>query len=414
MATLHLPKLVMRVRFPSQTPYAGVIGFEYTFEMRCIGIKRIITIFMIMAMLMLAFASCKKSETPSGDSEGGEQIRSEVENGEEPGGEDSSSAPSDAPSSTVSNRKINYLTGETATGDNTIRPVAVMISNAKVNIPQSGISNADIIYEAVTEGGVTRLMALYSNMDTIGKTGSIRSARDQFIQLMLPLNAIYVHIGTSTSAKRMLDFYSYNDIDGIYLGFLAFQYDTEMAKIKSSEHCWFTNSDLIKAGIEKNSITTKNSFYPAFNFTESGSVVPLESDDVQQVKFSYSGYSDVTFTWDKNQNKFLKTAFGVPHTDAENGQQLAFDNVFIILTDIGIQEENGILPEFDFESGGSGWYFYGGKMQEITWKKGEPVDPLIIMDKGGNPIKVNTGKTYVGVLGNDRLDTVEIVTATEG
>ncbi len=370
---------------------------------------------MILAVLMLALASCKKNETPVDDPESGEQIRSEVEQVENPENSEErgdSSEPSDAPSATVSNKKINYLTGEAATSDNTIRPVAVMVSNAKVNIPQSGISNADIIYEAVTEGGVTRLMALYSNIDTIGKTGSIRSARDQFIQLMLPLNAIYVHIGTSTSAKRMLDFYSYNDIDGIYLGFLAFQYDTEMAKIKSSEHCWFTNSELIKAGIAKNGITTKNSFYPAFNFTEPGSTVPLEGDDVKQVNFSYSGYSDVSFTWNPESGKFLKTAFGVPHTDAENGQQLAFDNVFIILTDIGVQEENGILPDFDFETGGSGWYFYGGKMQEISWKKGEPVDPLIILDKNGDPIKVNTGKTYVGILGKDRLDTVEIITET--
>jgi len=199
-------------------------------EKRCIVIKRIISILMIMALLMFAFASCKKNETPSDSSDGSEQIRSEVESEESSENTEDSSEKSDSPSSAVGNKKINYLTGETATGDNTVRPVAIMVSNAKVNIPQSGISNADIIYEAVTEGGVTRLMALYSDMDSIGKTGSIRSARDQFIQLMLPLNAIYVHIGTSTSAKRMLDFYSYNDIDGIYLGFLAFQYDTEMAR----------------------------------------------------------------------------------------------------------------------------------------------------------------------------------------
>ena len=187
-----------------------------------------------------------------------------------------------------------------------------------------------------------------------------------------------------------------------------------MAKIKSSEHCWFTNTDLIRAGIEKNSITTKNGFYPAFNFTEPGTVVELESEDVEKVNFSYSAYADVSFTWDAEKGKFLKSAFGVPHTDAETGQQLAFDNVFIILTDVGIQEENGILPDFDFSKGGSGWYFYGGKYEPIAWQKGEPVDPLIFLDASGDPIKVNTGKSYVGVLAKDRLDTVEIITAEAG
>ena len=182
---------------------------------------------------MAAFTRCvKKSpepDTPQPESEVTEPAESGDTGEEEPSAEPAEG--DKTPSGTVKNRNINYLTGETATGDNTFRPIAVMISNAKINLPQSGLTDADIIYEAVTEGGVTRMMAVYSDINSIKRSGSIRSARDQFIELMLPLNAIYIHIGTSTSAKRMLDFYSYNDIDGIYLGFLAFQYDTEMAKI---------------------------------------------------------------------------------------------------------------------------------------------------------------------------------------
>ena len=63
-------------------------------------------------------------------------------------------------------------------------------------MPQSGISQADIIYEAVTEGGVTRLMALYSNLSKVPYVGPVRSARTQFVEMMLPLNAVYVHIGS--------------------------------------------------------------------------------------------------------------------------------------------------------------------------------------------------------------------------
>ena len=145
----------------------------------------------------------------------------------------------------VKRKEYNYLTGMPfADGaDKTARPIAVMINNLKIAHPQSGLTNADIIYEAVTEGGITRLMALYSDIEKIDKVGPVRSARDRFVEMMLPLNAIYVHIGSSTSASKMLNFYSYKDIDGIYLGSLAFDQNTELAKSKGPEHSWFTNKE---------------------------------------------------------------------------------------------------------------------------------------------------------------------------
>lgn len=306
--------------------------------------------------------------------------------------------------------EYNYLTGMPFENeeDKTARPIAVMINNAKIALPQSGLANADIIYEAVTEGGVTRLMALYSDIDVISRVGPVRSARDRFIEMMLPLNAIYVHIGTSTSAKRMLNFYSYQDIDGIYLGTRAFLYDSEMAKTKSSEHCWFTNKDLITEGINANSINTKNSFYPAFDFVDyKESPRTLSGKRANSISFVYSDYADVSFNYDETSGKYLKNAFGAPHMDADTGTQLAFDNVFVVLADIGVQEENGVLADIDL-SEGEGYYFSGGKYEKVLWKKGSPENPLIMYDTHGDVLKTNTGKTYVGILGTDRESTLTI------
>lgn len=344
-------------------------------------IKRIISILLTLLIASFALTAC-----------------SSVSDGNDGGTED------------VPQKEYNYLTGLpfAAGADKTSRPVAVMINNAKIALPQSGLTNADIIYEAVTEGGVTRLMALYSDIDSIERVGPVRSARDQFIEMMLPLNAIYVHIGTSSSAERMLNFYSYQDIDGIYLGFLAFEYDSNLAKVKSAEHCWFTNKDLIKAGIEKTGITTKNSFYPAFEFVEYGkSPRKLSGAVANTVSFSYSDYADVSFAYDESSGKYMKSAFGAPHMDADTNLQLSFDNVFVIVANVGIQEENGVLPDFDL-SAGKGYYFNGGKCEEITWQKGNPEDPLLLFDKHGDILQVNTGKSYVGILGSDRQNTLVI------
>ena len=350
------------------------------------GIKRIVTAVVALALAAGMFTGCEEKISNSGLN---------IED--------------------VPQAQYNYLTGLPfeSEEDKSVRPIAVMVDNLKVAVPQSGLSGADIIYEAVTEGGITRMMAVYSDIDDIQRVGPVRSARDRFVELMLPLNAIYVHIGSSTSAQRMLNFYSYQDIDGIYLSFVSFEYDSELAKTKSAEHCWFTNKDLIKAGIEKNSIRTKNNFYPAFEFVEYGSEprVP-EEQRANTVSFKYSGYADVSFIYDESTGKYLKNSFGIPHMDALTNQQLSFDNVFVLTAQVGIQEENGILPDFDM-SEGEGYYFYGGMCEKVRWKKGAPENPLIIYNEDGEVIKVNPGKSYVGLLDEEMLDTLTISEETQ-
>ncbi len=125
------------------------------------------------------------------------------------------------------------------------------------------------------------------------------------------------------------------------------------------------------------------------------------------ISYRYSDYADVTFSYDRESGRYLKTAFGVPHTDAATGAQVGFDNVFVLIADVGIQEENGILMDFDL-SRGEGYYFYKGMYQKITWQKGEPENPLLIYDEDGEILKVNPGKSYVGLLDNVQLPTFSI------
>ena len=90
----------------------------------------------------------------------------------------------------------SYLTGEPVS--ETIgkqRPYAIMINNIDVSLPQSGVSQAEMIYEAQVESGITRLMAVFQDVDNIEKIGSIRSARHYYIDFANDNDAIYVHYG---------------------------------------------------------------------------------------------------------------------------------------------------------------------------------------------------------------------------
>lgn len=309
----------------------------------------------------------------------------------------------------VEKREYNYITGEALEDtDSTQRPVAIMVDNSKYALPQYGISNADIIYEMVTEGGITRLMAVYSDLNDVELVGPVRSARDQFVQFVLPLNAIYVHIGCSIYASNMLNAYNYQDIDGLYLGVTSFDFDKEREKTYAYEHCWFTKANLIRDGIAATGLNTTGNLYPAFNFADhTKAPVTLEiGEDATNIALAYSSYTDVAFHYNAADGKYYKDTYGTAHMDAATNTQLSFDNVLLLHTIVSLYED-GLCTSFDL-SQGEGYYFYGGKYIPVMWEKGNPENPLKITDLDGNLIEINTGKSYVGIFDSSMLSTLNI------
>ena len=129
------------------------------------------------------------------------------------GGDDSSSStsvstpPASAPPATSSSTpepeasvlEAAYLTGEEKGPDypEGKRIAAVMVNNVFDSRPSYGLSEAQILVESKVEGGITRFMAMYQDYENIPRVGSLRSARDQFVQLLIPTYGFYVHEGPS-------------------------------------------------------------------------------------------------------------------------------------------------------------------------------------------------------------------------
>lgn len=100
---------------------------------------------------------------------------------------------------------VNPLTGlPIEEGRENSRPVAVMINNIKKAQPLLGVQDADLLYECLVEGGITRILAVYQDPQDIPVIGSVRSARPYYIHLASSLDAIYVHVGGSTQARNLL------------------------------------------------------------------------------------------------------------------------------------------------------------------------------------------------------------------
>lgn len=300
---------------------------------------------------------------------------------------------------------VNPLTGleKTSSYVEGRRPVAIMINNIQKALPQSGIADAEVIYEMVTEGGITRMMAVFSDYEKLGKVGPVRSTRDQFVQFILPMNAICVHIGSSIYATEMLRKYEYPTIDGIYLGTTTFAFDqVRSANGYSNDHCFYTDASLVAQGIAQTGINSDGGTIQLFKFNPPNAQPVMPTDGAAtRVDFSFSGANNAYFEYNSEHKVYYKGEFDAFQTDESTGAILSFTNVFVLSTNVTLKPD-GLCTEFDF-SKGEGVYFSEGKFQKIRWEKGDETAPLKVYDTDGNELTVNTGKSYIAFVDSDTL-----------
>ncbi len=308
----------------------------------------------------------------------------------------------------IVNYDINPLTGKVPVEGQAegTRPIAVMVDNITAALPQTGISLADVIYEAETEGGITRLMALFSDPNAITAIGPVRSVRSQFAELAMAQNAILVNIGSSTYADDLLNYFGYQNVDGLYLGETSFKFDAPRAQAVGNQHAWYTDSAKIAAGIATYTIPTTGGYYPLFTFSEDDTAV-IESGKVASlVNFKFSTVSAVEFIFNAETGLYQKSYNGAPQQDVLDNSQLAFDNLFVLFCDVTL-EPDGYVTNFALTQG-EGVYVNDGKYIDVTWRKGNPDDQLKVYGEDGEEITVAQGKSYIAMVAKSRQGTLVI------
>jgi hypothetical protein len=94
------------------------------------------------------------------------------------------------------------------------RPLGVIIENHGDARPQSGLNNADLIYETVAEGGITRFLAIFHSTPA-SEIGPVRSARDYFAELANEWGVLFAHVGGSDEVLAQLAQKQYKNIDSL-------------------------------------------------------------------------------------------------------------------------------------------------------------------------------------------------------
>lgn len=310
--------------------------------------------------------------------------------------------PSEAASQTVSQAQapkyaVNPLTGvrDLEFDAENARPVAIMINNIKTAWSvQTGLGSADIIYETMVEGGITRLMAVYKDCSRAPEIGTIRSARYSYGELAFAHDAIYVSNGADQ--RYFVPFYKEIGLNWYNLGSKNGGYRVKNGK--ALEHTMYTTGERLNKGFDKYGLrrTIKPSAAgPMFDFNDPDSPTVPSGGACKSVTVVFSGRYKSGYTYDAKTGLYLKTQGGEPHSDYRTGEQLAVKNVFVLFADVSAFPD-GYHMKTDL-TGGEGYYVSQGGYMNIKWSKGDPASPIKITDAGGKPVKVNAGTSWISL-----------------
>ncbi|MDR0404980.1 MAG: DUF3048 domain-containing protein [Oscillospiraceae bacterium] len=301
---------------------------------------------------------------------------------------------SDSP---VSQKILNPLTGlELPSQKYDVRPIAVMINNSKTAQPLIGVHASDLIYEVSVEGGITRLMALYQDPWEVESIGSVRSARDYYINLANGHDAIYAHIGGSPQADEMMEDGKIDHFNiSSYYG--AMWRDEFRMKNLGYEHSAFTSGrkiiDLITVNNVRYKIDRKK--IPFQKFDEDSQVVE-EGSPAYHMKVEFSNYKPTIFDYDEGSRGYLVSQFGTKQMDGKYNRQVQRGNVLVLKTEISTINSKG-LKEIKLENG-EGLYMSRGKVMDIKWSKESEGAPFKYETKNGGNLVMVPGKTYICIV----------------
>ncbi len=284
--------------------------------------------------------------------------------------------------------------------DENRRPVAVMINNIKKALPQYGLSKASIVFEALAEGGITRLLAVFEDVSEVPQIGTIRSSRPIYLDLAESIDAVYVHIGASPEAYSRIandGIDSYDLIDGKNNA----MYWRDKSRIQSSgyEHSVFTSGDKLAEKFLNDGIrmTRSSKYGKMFNFSET--IPSYGVKDATKISAKFSSYKTGTYTYDESIGLYRIGQYGTSHIDAETGNQLAFKNVFILrMNSYVIAGDTAGRLRFESVGEGTGYYFVNGGKRAITWKRGAKDAPFKFYDASGAELEVFPGDSYIAIV----------------
>lgn len=271
--------------------------------------------------------------------------------------------------------------------------IGVMIENSEYARPQSGLSQASVVYEAIAEGGITRFLTLFQDTNP-ADIGPIRSVRPYYLQWALGFDASLAHVGGSPEALSDIRSWGAKDLD-------QFFNSAAYHRISSREapHNVYTAVDTLnQLSISKG--------YTSSNFTPwtRKADAPAKQVTARTVNLTLSGpLYNVHYDYDAVSNSYKRSEAGAPHLDANGSVQISPKVVIGLVTPYGLQSD-GKHSDYGTIGSGPAYVFQDGTITIGSWHKADDKGTMTFTDDVGKPLALNAGQTWLtAVTGADKI-----------
>lgn len=308
------------------------------------------------------------------------------------------------------------------------RPLGVMIENHEDARPQSGISFADVVYEAVAEGGITRFLSVFYCQDA-GIVGPVRSARTYFLDFISEYgnSPLYAHVGGANQpgpadALGQIDDYGwtgYNDLNQFSIGFPTFWRDYDrLGHTAATEHTMYSSTEKLWALAKTRGLTNVDKKGQSWD----GNFVKYNfKDDAKETQRGKAQTVHLEF-WDTTPNYFVDWKFdpvlnlykrftgGKVHIDNNTKNQLTAKNLVVLfMTERSANDgyPGNVHLLYGTKGRGKAVFFMDGKRVNGTWEKDKRTARTLLFDENGNEIKFDRGVIWFSIMPTDGVLTVK-------
>jgi len=270
------------------------------------------------------------------------------------------------------------------------RAVAVKVENQADARPQSGLDLAELVYEEIVEGSITRFIAIYLDNEA-SEMGPVRSARPMDVNILAPINPLLVLSGGSPVVMQTLErskvYFITEDNESYFW----------RARDRRAPHNLYTSTALVRSALKDWNIETFQWKEDLFRFGEPGAYATVTALNVD-----YPGPYKVGYQYDAASGRYLRSQAGQPMTDKKSGQPIAPTTViiqYVELEDTGVKDMAGSLsPDAVVVGSGEALVFTAGKVFYGTWEKAASSDRTVYRDENGEEITIRPGQVWIHLI----------------
>jgi hypothetical protein len=269
--------------------------------------------------------------------------------------------------------------------------LAIMVENQEQARPQSGLTHADVVYEALAEGDITRFIAVYLTTDA-STVGPVRSLRHYFAFFAADYGADLVHIGASPEGFAWRDAMNLGKLDESAADPGVWRVST-----RRPPHNAYTDTAADRLFLRERG-RQRNRLWGPLRF---GADAPHGSEPAAQVGVRFRPWPyRVDYTWDGEQGRYLRSVEGAEHLDLDTGERIAPVSVVLQYTTVeAIANDEKLRLDVDLVgAAGELVVLSGGTARHGSWSKSAPRASTRWLDDSGEPMVLSPGQVWVEVL----------------